>query len=350
MSEGASAESTAASQARTGGYSSADPLVAGEAIDEMLSVNDPPRLHKKRRYPEPNFAIERSGAVGGKGSYPIRFKLKAAAFTRVLGADSQPVGNAGAANVKGVDRKRIIMWLRDEEKLKSKINANPKLSKAKQIRAGVTALTAHIEEALEDYINERRKQHHGCGSKEIMNKLLELKHDALGGQPATARPEEALAFIDKLKCWFQRFRKRRGFSIRRRTSVGQNLPTGHEGMAWATLMKLRKAHVERAGEIYARRNPPASGESPVKGGDLSPAQLESVATEVFEKLGNMDQMPIQHEMPVETTLEKRRAKDARISTGGESVTMLPGSATFGSRRAGSSVLKTEPSSSSSHAF
>ena len=93
-------------------------------------------------------------------------------------------------------------------------------------------------------------------------------------------------------------------------------------MAWAALMKLHKVLVERAGEIYARRNPPASGESPIKGEDLSPAQLESVTAEVFKELGNMDHTLIQHEMPVETTLEKRRAKDARTSTGGESVTVL----------------------------
>ena len=43
-----------------------------------------------------------------------------------------------------------------------------------------------------------------------------------------------------------------------------------------------------------------------------------MAAEVFEELGNMDQTPVQHEIPVETTLEKRGAKDARISTGGES--------------------------------
>ena len=197
MSEGASAESTAASQASTGGSSSADPLAAGETIDEMLAANDTPKIHKKRKYPEPDFAIERSGAVGGKGSYPIRFKLKAAAFTRVLCADSRLVGDDGAAKVLGVDRKRIIMWLRDEEKLKSKINANPKLSKAEQVHTGVTASTADMEDALEDYINEQRKQHRGCGSKDVRNKLLELKPDALGGLSATARLEEALAFSDK---------------------------------------------------------------------------------------------------------------------------------------------------------
>ena len=172
--------------------------------------------------------------------------------------DGQPVGSAGAAKVLEVNRRRIIMWLRDKEKLKSKINANPKLTKVKQVHAGMTASTADIEEALNDYINK----HRGCGSNEVMNKLLELKPDTLGGLPATARPEEALASSDQFKCWYQRFRKRRGFSIRRRTSVGQRLSTGHVGMAWATLMKLR---MERPCEIYARRNPPACGDSPIKG-------------------------------------------------------------------------------------
>ena len=98
-----------------------------------------------------------------------------AAFTQILCADGHTVGNAGAAKVLRVDRKRIIMWFRDEEKLISKINASHKLSKAEQVRTGGTALTADIEEALDDYISKQRKQHRGFGSKEAMNKLLELK-------------------------------------------------------------------------------------------------------------------------------------------------------------------------------
>ena len=58
--------------------------------------------------------------------------------------------------------------------------------------------------------------------------------------------------------------------------------------------------------------------APIKGEDLTSEQLESVAAKVFEELGNMDQTPVQHETPVETTLDKRGAKDARVSTGGES--------------------------------
>ena len=73
-----------------------------------------------------------------------------------------------------------------------------------------------------------------------MNKLLEIKPDALGGLPAIATPKEAEEFRDRFNNWYQRFHMRRQFSIRRRTSVGQKLPTGHVGMAWATLTNLRK--------------------------------------------------------------------------------------------------------------
>ncbi|CAB1114542.1 unnamed protein product [Ectocarpus sp. CCAP 1310/34] len=188
--------------------------------------------------------------------------------------------------------RRIVEWVRDEESLRANVSANPKLSKAKQIHAGGKASTADIEEARVEFINDQRKHHVGCAG-------------------------EALAFKSKFKSWYQRFRKRNKFSIRRRTSVGQKLPKGHEGMAWATLMKLRKALLERAVEVYAQRSPPAPGKSPIRGEDLSSSQLELVADELFEELGNMDQTPVQHEMPVETTLGKTGAKDARIATGGK---------------------------------
>ncbi|CAB1121343.1 unnamed protein product [Ectocarpus sp. CCAP 1310/34] len=301
MSEGASAgpadasQASQASQASAGGPSSADQGAAaadskptGEAIDEMLAVNDPVKnSNGKHAYLEPNFPIERSGS-GRERELP-----------------------------HPVPRKRIIEWLKQEEQLREKVSANPKLSKAKQVHSGGKASIVDAEQALVDYINERHKQHRGCGNREVMNKLLELKPDALGGVPANAKPEEALAFKVKFNSWYQRFRKRNGFRIRRRTSVGQKLPKGYEGMAWATVMKLREALVKRAGEIYARRHPPAHDESPIKGEDLTSEQLASVEAEVFEEVGIMGQTPVQHEVPVAITLEKTGAKDARISTGGK---------------------------------
>ena len=129
MSEEASARSTAASQASqasTGGSSSADkgpaaadPTASGEAIDEMLAANDPPRKKQRQRvYPEPDFPIERLRTSRRERSYPIRFKLNAAALTRVLCEDGQPVGNSGASKVLKVDRARIVEWVRKEEQLR----------------------------------------------------------------------------------------------------------------------------------------------------------------------------------------------------------------------------------------
>eukprot|EP00903_Cladosiphon_okamuranus_P022567 g20762.t1 len=185
------------------GAAAADPKATGEAIDEMLAANDPVKnSNGKRAYPEPKFPIARSGAVGGKGSYPIRFKLNAAAYTReICPCDGQRVGNNGAAKVLGVPRKRIIDWLKQEEQLREKVSANPKLSKAKQVHGGGKASTVDAEQALVDSTNEQRKQHRGCGNQEVMNNLLELKTDALGGMPANAKPEEALAFKVKFNSW-----------------------------------------------------------------------------------------------------------------------------------------------------
>ena len=58
-------------------------------------------------------------------SYSIGDKVKAAGFTRVLCEDGKPVGNHGAAKVLGVNKRRIIEWGREEEKLKGKMNAKP---------------------------------------------------------------------------------------------------------------------------------------------------------------------------------------------------------------------------------
>ena len=219
MSEGAGAEATSsqtsgsAAAAAPAPSSAADPLAAGEAIDELLAANDGHERSNKRKYPEPGFVVDRSGPVGGRGSYTNAFKLKAAEFTRVRCADGNPVGNHGASKVLGVAKKRIVMWVKEEAKLKSLIEATPKLSRAKSLNVGVAASTADVDQALEDYINEQRKQHLGCGNAEIMNKLLEIKPDALGGLPATATPKEAEEFRAKFNNWYQRFRKRRRFTV-----------------------------------------------------------------------------------------------------------------------------------------
>ena len=88
--------------------------------------------------------------------------------------------------------------MKAEAKLKGLVGTTPKVSRAKSLNAGKEASTADVDQALEDYINEQRKEHRGCGSAEVMNKLLEIKPDALGGLPAIATPKEAEEFRDCL--------------------------------------------------------------------------------------------------------------------------------------------------------
>ena len=88
LSEGAGPEATASqpSAAGDGGGGAAAPAPApaasssadrggppaGKAIDKMLAANDSPRHHLKRKYPDPGFAVERTGKVGARGSYTLR--------------------------------------------------------------------------------------------------------------------------------------------------------------------------------------------------------------------------------------------------------------------------------------
>ncbi|CAN0232833.1 unnamed protein product, partial [Pylaiella littoralis] len=94
-------------------------------------------------------------------------------------------------------------------------------------------------------------------------------------------------FQKRFNAWYYRFLKRHRFSIRRKTSVGQKKPEGWEGKAWAFVQKLVAILREHAQDA------------------------------IFALLYNMDQTPIQAEMPSETTLEKTGAKSACITTGGE---------------------------------
>ena len=80
-------------------------------------------------------------------------------------------------------------------------------------------MTTDVQQALVDYVNKQRKEHRGCGKNEVTKKVLELKPDALGGLLVTATQDEVLNFQNGFNSLYQRFRKRRGFSIRRRTSV-----------------------------------------------------------------------------------------------------------------------------------
>ncbi|CAN0173414.1 unnamed protein product, partial [Pylaiella littoralis] len=120
-----------------------------------------------------------------------------------------------------------------------------------------------------------------------MAKLLSEMPTFSGGMPSQDEPEKMENFQKRFNAWYYRFLKRHRFSIRRKTSVGQKKPEGCEGKAWAFIQKLRSSLREHAQEA------------------------------IFALLYNMDQTPIQAEMPPDTTVEKTGTKSACITTGGE---------------------------------
>ena len=55
--------------------------------------------------------------------------------------------------------------MKAEEKLKGLVETTPKVSRAKSFKAGKEASTADVDQALEDYYNEQRKEHRGCAKR-----------------------------------------------------------------------------------------------------------------------------------------------------------------------------------------
>lgn len=82
--------------------------------------------------------------------------MKAAAFTRAVCPDGKPVGNNGAARGLGVDRRRVIDWVSEEENMTGKMKSYPGKSTSQSLNPGNVASTVDIEQQqLEDYINEQ---------------------------------------------------------------------------------------------------------------------------------------------------------------------------------------------------
>ncbi|CAN0267204.1 unnamed protein product [Pylaiella littoralis] len=135
-------------------------------------------------------------------------------------------------------------------------------------------------------------------------------------------------FRENFKRSYYKFLKRHRFSIRRKTSVGQKKPEGWEGKAWAFIQQLRSILLRHAKEAVAANRTAAKAAAATAGETVeieieetpvavTAEELLSVQEDVFKLLYNMDQTPIQAEMPQETTIAKTGAKDARIATGGK---------------------------------
>ncbi|CAN0377054.1 unnamed protein product, partial [Pylaiella littoralis] len=236
------------------------------------------------------FTLRRVSGKSGRCAYENAQKLEVLKFSRLTCGDGHPVGRRGAGKVFGIDKKLIRDWESQEAELVA-FSKKENASKQRSLHTGREADTKEVEVAIVDEINTLRKNGAAVTRDLVMAKLLSEMPTFSGGMPSQDEPEKMEKFQKRFNAWYYRFLKRHRFSIRRKTSVGQKKPEGWEGKAWAFIQKLRSSLREHAQEA------------------------------IFALLYNMDQTPIQAEMPPDTTVEKTGTKSACITTGGETVTV-----------------------------
>lgn len=276
-----------------------------------------------REYPPAPFTLRRVSGKSGRCAYENAQKLEVLKFSRLTCGDGHPVGRRGAGKVFGIDKKLIRDWESQEAELVA-FSKKENASKQRSLHTGREADTKEVEVAIVDEINTLRKNGAAVTRDLVMAKLLSEMPTFSGGMPSQDEPEKMEKFQKRFNAWYYRFLKRHRFSIRRKTSVGQKKPEGWEGKAWAFIQKLRSSLREHAQEaVLLERAAQAA-----KDGGTVEIEMDVIATaeellavqgKIFALLYNMDQTPIQAEMPPDTTVEKTGTKSACITTGGETV-------------------------------
>jgi len=139
-------------------------------------------------------------------SYPVSTKLEAIEYAKC-------VGNRATARMFGVSHAQITRWINKEEELK---NAN---IRSRRVGSGSRPSYPLAENALKEWIVDLRNRGLGVTPSIIKSKMIELlSHDFSEQYPNAAHEFKAS------DSWFNLLLKRHGFSLRRRTKIGQKLP------------------------------------------------------------------------------------------------------------------------------
>lgn len=120
----------------------------------------------------------------------------------------------------------------------------------------------HLETQLAKFIEEQRSRGHAVSTEMAQMEALKLAREL--NIPREFRASRG---------WLQRFMRRHGFSMRRRTTMCQRLPEAYEEKLLnfqRYVIALRKEH-----------------------------------SYLLSQVGNADQTPVYFEMPMDTTMEKR---------------------------------------------
>ena len=197
-------------------------------------------------------------AVKKKRSFTASFKLKVVEY-------AEKNSNRGAARKFSVDDKRVREW----RKQKNSLTELP-TKKRRLEGGGRKAAYPNLEEVLVSWIEQLREENLRVTRSSVQAKALEL----------VPQEEEFVAS----RGWLEKFFRRNGFSLRRRTTVSQRLPEDLQPKVISFIMKTR--------QLRLKNQYPLS------------------------MIGNMDETPLWLDMPGETTITHTGDRSVPVRTTG----------------------------------
>ena len=139
-------------------------------------------------------------------SYNIQFKLDAIKF-------AEENSNYSASRKSGVVVKRIREWRGNKDQLEKLRQCSNGAKRFRLDGAGEKPLTPEMEDVLLEWIHSRRLKGLRVSKKLIMRKALHLSKEQQNMDDFTAS-----------NGWIQKFMRRHGLSLRRKTTVAQKDP------------------------------------------------------------------------------------------------------------------------------
>lgn len=156
--------------------------------------------------------VKSTSHKGGKiKSYSLQFKLDAVKFAELH-------SNRAASKKLNVDEKRIREWRKKHEKISQARAQKGGAGKKRLEGGGRKILDSDVEEKVLNWIHERRENRLRVSRKLIMRKAKMFYDESVGDDECAKE-----AFVAS-RGWLEKFMKRNGLSLRRRTTTAQKDP------------------------------------------------------------------------------------------------------------------------------
>jgi hypothetical protein len=147
-------------------------------------------------------------------SYTTKFKLEAVAYAELINS------NRSAGEKFNVDKKRIREWRKSKDDLVATKKKDQGAKRKRLDGAGRKPLDVQMEEVLVEWIYNRRDKGLRVSRKLIMKKALFIYEEKAKNNNC----ENSVKFTASTG-WLQKFMRRNGLSLRRKTSVAQKDPS-----------------------------------------------------------------------------------------------------------------------------